>query len=580
MNTFLDDLFEHRSEDIQSKDPKIEALEELDKWSQDFWRVDPEKLKIQFAQQGYEDKGHGHIEQIISNVGELLENYFEVLSQLNEFPGNEKKKLKEGFKLNLILFYAAVHLHDIGMRFPGIFKALSGYVDGKGRNPLHIGEIIHNYHHYASFIILMEMSRPEAIDIDDIKEKPYLSNIRGIKEINTAVDNINKLNAKLKGIHYSYFRKFFKDFGEFKILLAILCLLHKEVNIDYVNNITRKFKDGKTGTINIFNKWWSYFERAQAWTDKMYQRFSRDGTVNLPACSDHELLMQNDETDRMPGILDPALVEALLQYGDKTEITIARLARIPIGYKQESFSESPLKDFRNDTKYDNQEGYICTNIAQRVISDFARARACRFITVPLITVEKIKKEQSKETKPELNIVIHYLRFDGDDDVFRWIRFHNEKDFFDLGFLRAIRFHIPVIIHLLENEDKASKQYKKNPVFALTFKKEDHSIMNEGDLKNLFCIFPTNPGKDSFPDTKKGLILLRYTRNKDKENGINSRQSFPYTRENRMIIDKYSQLLIKHKEKDSQKVFHETCDMTVPASFEIMAVLNLFTEEEA
>lgn len=566
MNTFLEDML---------KDKKLKGL---DKWSRSFWRVnpDPNSLKIQFSQQGYEDKGYGHIQRIISNVGELLENYFTILSKLNKIRG--KGKMKEAFKENLILFYVAAHLHDIGMKFPGIFEALSKYVNENSQNPLHIGKITHEYHHYISFIVLMEMICQE------IGSKgPYLSNIskshpEGCKRLIEDKENLNFILNNIFERYFSDLKKSIERPWEFKVILAILCLLHKEVNIDYVHRILRNFKDENTKNsivVETFNRWWSYFERANLWTEKMCQRFLRYDSIEPPECDDMELLEASSGQK-----IDLSLVEALLQYGDKTEITIARLARNHLDDLDEN--KNPKKKmflgiFIKDTKYDGQKGYICTNIAQGVISDFARTRACLFIPVLLITVEnmagKSKNVSSNEVIPEINIVIHYLRFEGDDNVFKRIRYYNEKDFFELGFLRVIRFHLPAVIHLLKEADTLDKKYEKNPVFTLTFKMEEHSIQDNG-ISTLLS---------GFPESSKGYKLLKGTIMGYTNEDGKPRKDFPYTRQNIEAIERISQPYLdsedRFKVKEPKKVFYETCDLEVPASFEVMAVLNLFMDEE-
>jgi hypothetical protein len=578
MNTFLEDLFED------------EELKELDKWSQSFWGVnsDHNSLKIQFSQQGYEDKGYGHIQRIISNVGELLENYFTILYDLNdkEDKGDFLGEMKKAFKENLILFYVAAHLHDIGMKFPGIFEALSKYVNENSQNPLHIGKITHEYHHYISFIVLMEMICQE------IGSKgPYLSNIskshpEGCKRLIEDKENLNFILNNIFERYFSDLKKSIERPWEFKVILAILCLLHKEVNIDYVHRILRNFKDENTKNsivVETFNRWWSYFERANLWTEKMCQRFLRYDSIEPPECDDMELLEASSGQK-----IDLSLVEALLQYGDKTEITIARLVRKPLDKEGNPIEKMPLEDFIKDTEYDGRKGYICTNIAQGVISDFARTRACLFIPVLLIKVENMagknkKKDKknkeknetvpSEEVKPGLNIVLLYLRFDGDNDVFKRIRYYNEKDFFELGFLRVIRFHLPAVIHLLKEADALDKKYKENPVFTLTFKMEEHSIKHP-NITNLIR---------EYPESSDGFKLLKGTimgnRNKDRK----PRKNFPYTRQNLEAIERISQPYLdsedRFKVKEPKKVFYETCDLDVPASFELMAVLNLFMEEE-
>ena len=672
MNKFLNDIFqdEKLNQDIPAakNDKELRVLSELDKWSQEFWKIDEGEINTIFAQRGYEDKGYGHIERIIANVGDFLEMYFKSLYELekeNNGKNGEKeffKGLKGKFKHTLILFYVAAHLHDIGMNFPGIFEALSRFVEAGGKNALHIGKIIHDYHHYASFIILMEMSSMETLKQENITKRPYLANIPQ-NSVEKAIEDINKLNKIVYKIYDNFFAKQFSEFDEengerhFKVILAILCLLHKEVNNDHIRKIFKKFREKEIAKpIESYNRLWSYLERARQWTDRTHQRFLRNKiSCDLPESNDYEVL-------GVPGgsILDPLLTEALLQYGDKTEITIARLARQPVGYHG-----MPLKIFRDDTQYDYQKRSICTEMAQEVISNFARLRACCYLPVLLITVDKTSNgnESNQNSSPEFNVVIHYLRFDGDEGMFKMIRFQDEKDFFDLQFLHVIRFHLPLIIHLCGGKSS------RNPIFSFKFKKKEHLFGDKNDLGKLFKaknfpfelknhvhlkelletmsnlldvdkpetldkmiksldesnIFPktlssyhgligfleklTNKNReekfqdflnkltaelkkedgsilfaDDFPDTLRGLNFLIKTIHEDKSKGIPPKERFPYTPLNRKAIDeayRFYQLRLESEGggKEVGKIFYETCDLTVPANFEIMAVLNLFWEEE-
>ena len=70
---------------------------------------------------------------------------------------------------------------------------------------------------------------------------------------------------------------------------------------------------------------------------------------------------------------------------------------------------------------------------------------------------------------------------------------------------------------------------------------------------------------------------------DRNEDGKPRKNFPYTRQNIEAIERISQPYLdsegRFKMKEPGKIFYETCDLDVPASFELMAVLNLFMEEE-
>lgn len=524
-------------------------LDELDQWSRRFWEIMPDENSAAiFAQQGYEDKGYGHIERIINNVEDLLKNYYEVLPSLNgQTPGYED--FLKYLRPNLILFGVAAYLHDIGMKFPGIFEALKDLVKTNAHNALHISEIIHNYHHYTSFIVLLEMSSQDLAGINQASEFPYLSNIPE-NERDQVKRYLEELKEALKKIHSDIFENFIDTLEEFFVLLAILCLLHKEVHFDYVESILRKFQI-KGNIVEYFNKWWSYLDRARKWTENLLKRVTDSQSTDKRFSGSEQILLTRKNGEP----LDLLFVEALLQYGDKTEITIARLTREQSIYVDQDAMKikkkiRPLEKFVEDTKYDNSKGFICTDMARRVISDFARFRACRFIPVQSIAVEKEPQKNPKR----LAVVIHYLRFDHDEEIFRLLRYHNEKDFDDLGFLEIIQSHLPLLLADLK---------PGNPPPKITFKKMESP-------------FSETNGYSMSPKVKE-IMDDEITRN------VNEEDRFPYTPQNRQAIRKHSLSIIdpeeRKKAEGTKKVFYETCDLIVPSSFELMAVLNLFHQEE-
>jgi hypothetical protein len=506
------------SEDFLEK--KIPELKDLKDWGENFWKIDQAKVKLTFAQKGYEDKGVGHSERIVSNVGDLLGKYFDVLCQLNH-PGetaeNKKKKFRnecfEYLKPHLILFYITAYLHDIGMNFAGIFEALSDLVAAGGDTALHIGEIIHNYHHYASFIVLFEIYYLDQNGTPKNQAKcPYFFNIRkNPPKENNPLEYMEDLKGKLRDIYENedtLLKKFF-ELEEFFVVLAILCLLHMEVNWDYVQSILLKYKTQKKDErIRYFDKWRSKLDRALEWTEKLQEKIS-DREKNEIKFSGKEQVVV--EIGRGPTIVfDLLFVEALLQYGDKTEVTIARLAReikIKAPGKSKDRNIIPLKHFLEDTEYDNQKGFICTNMAQRIISSFARYRACRFIPLILVNVQEVKEE--KKIQEELEVIFHYSRFDNDEDIFRILRYHNEKAFFDLGLLDVIKIHVPMLL------DYWKEKPKKNPLFEIKFKKVDHRFVSlDEELKRL-CDYFLQIAKKDKKEIRREVTSKESTESKPK-----------------------------------------------------------------
>jgi hypothetical protein len=172
---------------------------------------------------------------------------------------------------------------------------------------------------------------------------------------------------------------------------------------------------------------------------------------------------------------------------------------------------------------------------------------------------------------KMDIVFHYFRLDNDEDIFRILRYHNEKDFYDLGFLEVIRTHIPMLMVNISE----GIVLKANPVLDINFKKEEHPL---NDLTNL------EERLKNFDETRNGIKQIGESieREKLKEN-IDPANRFPYTPQNRKAIVKYSKSILDPEEKKKtegvKKVFYETGDLIVPSSFEVMTVLNLFYEEE-
>jgi len=587
--------------DVFAEVKKKPALIDLEHWSRWFWKVYPKTIKQKFAQQWYEDKGMGHIEQIIENTENRLGERFKVVAPNHN--SGEAIAVFNGMEKSLLLFYIAAYLHDIGMEFPEIYESLSEYVDGVELKPSHIGEIIHDYHHYTSFIVLMELS---CCKTDNFNSTHYLQRIKS-------------RSSQLKKLH-GHVKNCFKDFQLFKeikqqdffVILAILCLLHKEVKEDLLQSILSNFKQSgvHSKTIPIFHKWWEYFQQSVKWTDKIKERFSREESKKFPKYEDHEMLLytlsdccgekhpsvmvgsfqkillkhiefmrifkrrsaqkdrvlrykrrlmkRNNNGDEIVQVLDLALVEALLQYGDKTDITYLRLYR-----KQNGYTPRPIVDFIEAINRDNQDGYICTTIKQRVISSWARFRGCRFF--PVLSV----KVGPKTCENNIDIVIEYLRLPGDDDIFRLLRYHNEKDFYDLDFLNVIRFHVPINLSLLAkkgntNATNADDDFR---ICSLQFQRKETFINEVKNHKGLISIIKPS-GKEDKQGQKSFRSML-------VDNCKNKKYTFPYTKLNRKAIKDFSKNVVNPEKKKEDKVFHETGDMTVPASFEIMAVLNLF-----
>lgn len=591
MNDFLDYLYEK------------EELKNFHYWGSQFWKSYAAKRESNFAQQGYEDKGCGHIKRIISNAGDLLQNYCNCV--MDKKPGKDvETTFRDHLEPNLIMFFTAVYLHDIGMNFPGIFEALKEVLSSKGEGALHISEIIHNYHHYGSFIVLLELNNieinvkektgkpvedntferivekfnnEEIANLDDIfkeieisvEECPYLRNIPG-NILDRNKRDLVKFKACLKEIYKKYFSNANFNDKEFFIILAILCLLHQEVNPDDIQSILRKFRPYHDETVRFFDKWWAFFNRAREWTVSAARwlptKLDSSNKDIFP-----ELITVKKDNGGKKSKLDLLLVEALLQYGDKTEITIARLSRNPrdcgVG-KEENDNSSfiPLENFKNDIKWDNKKGFMCTNMAKRIISNFARFRACRFIPLFLVKVDP----DAGTDPPRLDIVLHYFRFSNDKEVFPILRYHNEKDFYDLKFLEIIRVHIPVLLCYVQ------EGIKSNQLLDIKFSKMEEPFPIAGlseERENMLS---------PFPDTRAGIKIIRDT---IKESGDNvpSEDLFPYTSQNREAIFAFSQSILnpeaKHKTLGRKEVFYESCDLLVPSSFELMAVLNLFMEEE-
>ncbi|MCX6580733.1 MAG: hypothetical protein NT166_11180 [Candidatus Aminicenantes bacterium] len=573
MNSFLKGLYD-KSPDEKSQDenPLCKLAEGMER----FWKYYSKKREENFAQQGYEDKGHGHSERIIDNVGELLENYCEILYRLNNGSStnnpdwNEKdfkKQFIDHLEPNLVLFITAAFLHDIGMCFPGIFQALNEVLKGSGDSAAHINKIIHDYHNYATFIVLLEMNSLDTLN----GKSPYLDIIpENFKE-----KDINKLVALkqyLADIYENYFSKYNNGSNggisikeeDFSIILGIICLLHQEVKPHYVQSILRKFTPDRKETVDGFNKWYAFFTRAREWTDLAPGWFPEEMKPGAVVSDKKEPpekkyigpeLIPSKENENSERKLDLLLASALLQYGDKTEITIARLMKTNENDKK----LTGLEKFWKDTQWDNEKGYICIDMAQQVISSYVRFRACRFIPLFLFTV----KQNDRAEPAALDVMMHYFRFPKDKDVFPLIRYHNEKDFQDLKFLDVVKFHLPVLLSFFNFENK---RIKKNPRLEINLKRKEYP----------FPPIDNELTEDMMKNIQKGITFL-----KEKLDSFGNKQledRFPYTPQNRKAIYEFSQSILKPGIKNKE-LFFKSSSLTIPSSFELMAILNLFQQEE-
>ena len=509
-----------------------DKVKDLDKWSREFWKIKKrEDISPVLASRGYEDKGHGHILGIIKNVEDLLEKYTNIFNYKNKKKVSNSQNLIDSLEPNILLFYLTAYLHDIGMKFAEVFEVLKPIVEGSERHSLHIMELIHNFHQYGSFIVLLGISQREKEQID-AQEFPFFVKLPVIQR-----DNLNELFGVLKNIHEQHFDQFFKECEEFIIMLAILCLLHKEVKAEYIDNILKKIED-RESLLNYFQKWWGYFKLTELWTNKISAKTQSNHHSSEIFSGSGQILVKNQDEKK----LNFFLVEALLQYGDKTEITINRLTRNPHDLKN-----SPLIEFINMTRYDNDRDSIISSIGKKAISDFARFRACRFI--PVLEIKAVGGNLDNSSiptiNPKLDVVIMYQRYKGDNDIFPILRYHNEKDFYDLGFLQAIQVHFPLIL-----KDMIDWQNPNNPFIEITFKKTEQDA---------------------------GAV------NDDRENDIPEDYN-PFSSSNRKAITKFSQSILnpelKKKKEGPKKVFYETSDLIVPSSFEVMAVFNLFLPEDS
>ncbi|HLP44534.1 MAG TPA: hypothetical protein VK469_01225 [Candidatus Kapabacteria bacterium] len=565
MNSFLTGLYQ------------ISPVNQLAKGMDEFWKYYSKKREENFAQQGYEDKGYGHCERIIANVGELLENYSEILSKLNKetFKSDTswteekfKKQFRDHLEPNLVLFITAAYIHDIGMCFSGIFKALNEVLkSSSGDSAAHINKIIHDYHNYATFIVLLEMNSLalqnfEIFRID--KKVPYLENIpENFKEED--IKKLATLKKYLTDIYEYYFSEYNNDPNgritfnkeDFFIILGIICLRHQKVEPHYVQSILRKFTPDQKETVEGFNKWHGLFTRADEWTDLAPAWFPKElkhDTENIYIGP--ELIPSDKKTVRK---LDLLLASALLQYGDKTEITIARLMKPT----QNNKDLTGLEKFWKDTQWDNEKGYICTDMAPQVISSYARFRACRFIPLFLVKVK-----QNDCAKPAaLDVMMHYFRFPNDKDVFPLIRYHNEKDFQDLKFLDVLKFHLPVLLRYSNFEDeKKEKWIEINQRLEINLKRKEYS----------FPTIDNELSENMMEKIREGITFLKGKLDSPGNKWLEDR--FPYTPQNREAVYEFSQSILKPGIKNKE-LFFKSSGLTIPSSFELMAILNLFLQEE-
>ncbi|MBU1700236.1 MAG: hypothetical protein KJ970_07855 [Candidatus Eisenbacteria bacterium] len=303
-------------------------------------------------------------------------------------------------------------------------------------------------------------------------------------------------------------------------------------------------------------RWQSYFARARESLKKIIDLYRSKENIDS-RLEGYELLDVNNNIH-----IDPMLAEALLQYGDKTDITISRLHR-----PGQNTNNSPLHTFLEAISHDEKEGYLCVDIARSILSPFARYRASRFLPVDSIRINpaavRIHSGEKPNAKNEivpagLDIVITYWWIESwADELFRLIRYHNEKDFYDLGFLDVIRFNIPLFFSKLNTPIKRNK----DPIPVIRFFYKKHTIKNNetNNLDNIEAI-----------DFVIGKLKSASSR-------------FPFTSENIKALRSCSPSSIHQKKLDRppqpECAFYETADGLIPGSFEILAILNTFLDLE-
>lgn len=540
--------------------PRYRPLED---WSKELWKsVESSTSKeLRFIQQGYEQKGIEHIQQIIENVDLLLVEYCrnEPYGEQGWFPRSheKEKQVADLLKPNLQLFHVVAHLHDIGMVFPGIFKPLSDLVPTGGREPLHIGEIVHRSHHYATFIIMMELFWAP-MDNSKPSNDSWMNSTKYLKHLvrrngGDIVHSLSKLSKVLEGMRAESFKSMERD--EFLPLLALLCLYHKEHDAATLDSIVRHLEPnapleghGWQGLLSSLRKWQAQFDRARTWQENAI-RWHREQHNVLARASDYEL---REIGGRMIDIL---LVEALLQYGDKTDISVTRLHRSASG-------DSPLKSFLRAIENDEREGHLCTEIARNVLSPFARYRASRFLSVLSVKPRRAKPDR-------VDVVIHYWKPEElDDDTFRLIRHHSERDFVDLGFLDVVRFHFPMLIHEFHLRNRKGIR-SEPPVLELRFL---YGVDNKVSPRTRM----QEPEEEAV-----SLVEAKSREVRERHKGIST--SFPFTSENKRALRSYSpsprHRMSSNRPPTPEKAFYETPDYLIPGSFEILAILNVFLDLE-
>lgn len=564
------------------------SLTELEEWNRGFWLLKKSDIDAVFAQKGFEDKGFGHSERIIANVSLFLDKYITTLmgiSKLNVFDSSVKNRYRDEFKHTYLLFYSLAHLHDIGIKCAGIYEALNKLINAGGDLALHVGEIIYDYHHYSTFIVLLEISPlfiesvpqnlEEDIDLNVILESTtYLKKLYEITK-DDEIKYLFTLRNKIIAIFDDYFKDDFigkVNIEDFFILLALLSLFHKSTKYEFCQSILRKLTGGKQDKLEKITQWWDFFKRSETWTNELKKKMPKPGEKPIIGLFSG---WKNIIIERNGNYLNLVLAEALLQYGDKTEISIARLAR-PITIKKDSNEKNsqnstnsneviPLEEYIKNIEYDNIDGLICTDMAQRRISQYARYRACRFIPVLYVDVDE-------DPQYVVNVIIYYMRFKGDREIFRLLRYKNEKDFYDLDFLNNIQVHLYMMFSLRELSKKMnSKKHLESGFLKLKLLKKEDNFPPQ-NLEKIATL------KNTLDAIEK---IERHIENEDQAK-IEPANKFPYTLRNRQAVRENSQDILnpeaRKRNQGTKKVFESVDDLVIPMGFDLMAVLNLFNEE--
>ncbi|MCU0288196.1 MAG: hypothetical protein MUF15_17595 [Acidobacteria bacterium] len=128
-----------------------------------------------------------------------------------------------------------------------------------------------------------------------------------------------------------------------------------------------------------------------------------------------------------------------------------------------------------------------------------------------------------------------------------------------------------------NECPYNKLKKLNHIINHEYNRDNTIYELYEGLKFIFYCFPNinNNKQDIMKKMQDGIAFLQ--EKLDEAGNKRLEERFPYTPQNREAIIEFSRSI--KKKKDNKELFFKSSGLIIPPSFDLMAILNLFQQEE-